>query len=148
MLNNVTLMGRLTHSPTLYTEPDKYSVCRFSIAVSRDYKGQDGEYATDFINIVAWNKLAKFAAEHFVKGQLIALTGSLRTRNYVDKEGKNRVATEVVAEHIYFASPKQENKPDNVSVPEPPSGLADSEEYGSLLEGLNGIPDDEPYPFE
>lgn len=148
MLNNVNLMGRLTHSPTLYTEPDKYSVCRFSIAVSRDYKGQDGEYGTDFINIVAWNKLANFAAEHFTKGQLVAVTGSLRTRKYVDKEGKNRVANEVFAEHIYFASPKQDNKPEDVPIPEPPSGLADSQEYGNLMDSLNGIPDDDPYPFE
>ena len=144
MLNTIQLMGRLTHDPSIF-EDSKYTICRFSIAVSRDYKGQDGEYATDFFNVITWNKLAKFTAEHFTKGQLVTISGSLRTRKYVDKEGKNRVATEVAAEHIYFTSLKSNDKQEDVPA-QSSAGLAESEEYSSLVDSLNNMADDD-YPF-
>ncbi len=149
MLNTIQLMGRLTQDPSIYINPNPdsdYKLCRFSIAVQRDYKGQNGEYATDFFNVVTWNKLAKFVSEHFSKGQLVTISGNLRTRKYVDKEGKNRVATEIVAEHIYFTSPKSGEKQEEIPA-QPSAGLSESEEYSGLMDSLNNLPDDEPYPF-
>lgn len=144
MLNAIQLMGRLAQSPQLFVTQSNHTICRFSLAVRRDYKGQDGEYATDFFNIIAWNKFAEFITEHFTKGQLVTLSGSLRTRAYTDKNGNNRIATEIIAEHIYFTGRKPEDKQDGVSAAS--SGLADTSEYAELVDQLNSIADDD-YPF-
>ena len=147
MLNNVQLMGRLTADPELFTG-EKYTICRFSLAVQRDYP-EKGEYNVDFIDIVAWNKLAEFIANHFNKGQLTVIDGKLHTRTYQDKEGKNRRAWEVIAEHIYFTGSKapSANTEELTEEASPvSSSLASSEGYADLMEELNNI-SDEDYPF-
>lgn len=90
MLNKVILTGRLTATPELKTTTGGISVTTFSIAVQRQYKSADGSYPTDFINIVAWRSTAEFITRFFEKGQLIAIVGSIQTRNYEDKTGAKR----------------------------------------------------------
>lgn len=106
-MNKAILMGRLTADPELKTTPNGILVTSFSLAVDRKYAGQDGERKTDFINIVAWRQRAEFICKYFVKGQLIALDGSIETRSYVDKNGNNRTAIEVVVENAYFTGDKR-----------------------------------------
>ncbi len=102
MLNVVVLTGRLTADPELKTTNNGTSVCSFSIAVDRRYRsGEDRQ--TDFINIVAWRASAEFVSKYFKKGQMIAIEGSIQTRRYQDKDGKNRTAFEVVASNVQFA---------------------------------------------
>ena len=98
MLNKVILTGRLTATPELRKTSSDVSVTSFSVAVQRQYKGPDGNYPTDFINCVAWRNTADFICKFFEKGQLIALVGSLQSRNYEDKTGAKRTAFEVVAD--------------------------------------------------
>ena len=74
MINNVTLMGRLTAEPELKTTQSGKSVLSFCIAVERDFK-QGDERQADFINIVAWNKTAEFINTYFRKGDMIAVVG-------------------------------------------------------------------------
>lgn len=106
-MNKVILMGRLTSEPELKTTPNGISVTSFSLAVDRNYVKQGGERKTDFINIVAWRQRAEFICKYFTKGQLIALDGSIETRSYVDKNGNNRTAFEVVVENAYFTGDKR-----------------------------------------
>ena len=148
MLNNVQLMGRLTADPELFTG-ENYIVCRFTLAVSRDYKNENGDYDTDFFNVVAWNKFAEFISSHFQKGQLVTLDGRLRTRKYTDKNGNNRIATEIVAEHIYFTGSKSaENSTDSEYAEAPHSSLAESEDYADLVNDLDNMEtSDDDYPF-
>ena len=80
------------------------------MAVERDFK-QNGERQTDFINIVAWNKTAEFISNYFKKGDMIAISGSIQTRNYGDKNGNKRTATEVIVEKASFCGGKTESKP-------------------------------------
>ena len=101
MLNNVTLMGRLTAAPELKKTSSGVSVTAFVIAVDRPYKS-GGEKETDFITAVAWRGTAEFICNYFGKGQMIALTGSIRTRRYEDKDGNKRTAFEVVADSVSF----------------------------------------------
>ena len=54
MLNKIILMGRLTRDPELRRTQSGTAVASFTLAVDRDYKPQDGERETDFIDIVAW----------------------------------------------------------------------------------------------
>lgn len=109
MLNKVILMGRLTADPEHKQTPSGVSVTSFSIAVERNYADkQTGQRQADFINIVAWRGTADMICRFFSKGRLIALEGSIQTRNYEDKNGNKRTAVEVVAEQVYFTGEKSD----------------------------------------
>ena len=107
MLNKVILMGRLTADPELKQTTGGVSVVSFSIACDRNFADKSGNRACDFINIVAWRGTAEFICKYFGKGRMIALEGSIQTRNYEDKQGNKRTAFEVVADQVYFADSKQ-----------------------------------------
>lgn len=107
-LNKVILIGRLTGDPELRHTGTNIPVTSFSIAINRRFVKQGEQSVADFINIVAWRTTAEFVAKYFRKGQAILITGSIQTRNYEDKEGKKRVAFEVVADEVQFAEPKRD----------------------------------------
>lgn len=109
MLNVVAIMGRLVADPELRTTPAGVNVCRFRIACDRSYVQQGQERQADFIDIVAWRQQADFVSKYFQKGSMIAVEGSLQTRNYQDKQGNKRTAVEVVANNISFAGAKRQD---------------------------------------
>lgn len=109
MLNVVAIMGRLVADPELRTTTQGHSVCSFRIACDRSYVQQGQERQADFIDIVAWRQQADFVSKYFQKGSLIAVEGSLQTRNYQDKNGNSRTAVEVVANNISFAGAKRQD---------------------------------------
>ena len=99
-MNVVCLMGRLTADPEVRQTPNGISVCSFSIAVDRF---ANGERKADFINCVAWKQNAENIARFFKKGNMIAINGSIQTRQYQEKDtGKNRTAFEVLVDRFYF----------------------------------------------
>ncbi len=106
-MNKVILMGRLTTNPELKTTASNISVTSFSIAVDRPYAKQGEQRQADFINIVCWRQRAEFVCKYFTKGQLIALDGSLQTRQYQDNNGNTRYVTEIVADNVYFTGDKR-----------------------------------------
>ena len=75
MLNQITVMGRLTKEPELRTTGGGTSVCSFTLAVDRDY-GEDKQ--TDFIPVVAWKKTAEFVSKYFSKGRMACVAGRLQ----------------------------------------------------------------------
>ena len=109
MLNVVAIMGRLVADPELRTTPQGINVCSFRIACDRNFARQGEQRQADFIDIVAWRSQAEFVSKYFQKGSLIAIDGSIQTRQYQDKNGNNRTAVEVVANNISFAGPKKSN---------------------------------------
>lgn len=109
MLNVVVLMGRLVADPELKTTQSGNSVCTFRVAVDRSYTAKDEERKADFFTITAWRQRAEFICKYFQKGSLIAIEGSLQTRQYQDKNGNNRTATEVLASRVNFAGSKASN---------------------------------------
>ena len=111
-MNKVILMGRLTRDPEtrVSTGDAATSVTRYSLAVDRRFK-RDGDQSADFINCVAWEKTAEFVTRFFNKGDMVALTGSLRTRNYEDKNKQQRTIVEVLVERAYFTGGKSEKTP-------------------------------------
>ena len=109
MLNVVAIMGRLVADPELRTTTQGNSVCSFRIACDRSYVQQGQERQADFIDIVAWRQQAEFVSKYFQRGSLIAIEGSLQTRQYQDKNGNNRTAVEVVANNISFAGAKRQD---------------------------------------
>lgn len=108
MLNNISLMGRLTRAPELrYTQNGK-PVASFTLAVDRDYQKDE----VDFINIVVWGKTAEFVNSYLDKGLMATVSGRLQSREWTDKNGSKRISSEVIAEHVYPAEwKKREEEP-------------------------------------
>lgn len=106
-MNKVILVGRLVKDPELrYTKNGK-ATTDFTIAVNREYKNENGEYETDFINVTAWGKISEATAEYCKKGDMIGLQGCLRHESYETEEGK-KYKDYVLADKITFLSTKKE----------------------------------------
>ncbi len=103
-MNKSILLGRLTKIPEIrYSQATNTKVALFTLAVNRRYVKPGEERETDFINIIAYSKLADFAEKYLNTGLQICLSGRIQIRNWEDKNGKKRYVTEVVAEEIDFA---------------------------------------------
>lgn len=109
-MNRVNLLGRITKDIELKETSTGVKYCRFSIAVNRNYKNEDGEYEADFFNVIAWRKTAEIISEHFSKGSRIAISGKLQTSKYTDKDGNERTSVEIVAEDIDFIDKKKDRE--------------------------------------
>ncbi|MBO5648666.1 MAG: single-stranded DNA-binding protein [Clostridia bacterium] len=108
-LNKAILMGNLVADPELKQTPSGVSVCSFRIGVQRRFKDANGQYASDFINIVAWRQQAEFVSKYFRKGSSVVVVGSIQTRDYTDQQGNKRYATEVVADEVSFGASKNDS---------------------------------------
>ena len=102
--NKVILMGNLTRDVEMRTTTGGQNVANFSLAVTRSWKGQDGQMQdqTSFINCVAWGKPGEIIAQYVQKGAPLLVSGRLDQRSYQDKDGNNRQAVEVVVEGFNF----------------------------------------------
>lgn len=105
MLNQVTLMGRMTRDPELRYTQSNTAVASFSLAVERDFGSKD-DRQTDFIDCVAWRQTGEFISKYFPKGSLIVVSGRLQVREFSDKNNNKRRTTEVVVENAYFTTSK------------------------------------------
>lgn len=120
MLNQITISGRLTATPTLQVkrlnDGQELRFLRFSIASQRDYKVSD-VYPADFIDCVAWRGTAQFIAAHFDKGQEIIISGRLESNTYKNKDGENRRSVFINVDRAYFAGAKKTSEavPNNAS---------------------------------
>lgn len=151
MLNNVILIGRLTRDPELRFLPSSGTpVSNFSLAIDKPLskeKKQEmesrGQPTADFINIVAWGRLAENCANYLAKGRLTAVQGRLQSRTYDDKNGIRRYVTEVVAERVEFLE-----WGDNDNTSEDYGGTSPdiSEPDSSGIDGFEPINDDD-IPF-
>ena len=103
MLNVIVVMGRLVRDPELRRTNSGTAVTSFTLAVDRDFKGQDGERETDFIDVVAWKATAEMAAKFFTKGRMAAVKGRLQLRDWTDKNGVKRRTAEIIADTVFFA---------------------------------------------
>lgn len=143
MFNLVVLTGRLTADPELRTTPSGISVTRFSVAVQRNQKNADGEYGTDFINVVAWRQKAEFVSKYFSKGSMIGIEGSIQTGKYTDKNGNSRTSFDVVANNVQFVESKRDSSA-------APADTANTESFSNasaddFTEISGGMDDDLPF---
>ena len=113
-MNKVILVGRITAKPELRYSTNNTAITKTNIAVNREYKNKNGEYETDFIPCVFYNKLAERVCEWVDKGDLVGITGRYETSSY-EKDGKKVYTSNVVVENVYFLSQKKktENKKNN-----------------------------------
>lgn len=106
-MNKTILIGNLTRDPELSETPSGVAVCKFSIAVSRDYADADGNRETDFFNITVWRDRAENCGKYLKKGNKVAIVGKLQNRSYEDKDGVKRYVTDIIADEVEFLTPKQ-----------------------------------------
>jgi len=138
-------MGRITHDLELRTTPNGISVVSFAIATDRNYK-ENGDYPTDFFEVVAWRKSAEFICNYFGKGQLIAISGTLQTRKFTDKQNIERKVTEILVDGAHFCGGKKQENGGN-SVPNGNHGQANNNggNYGQQS-GNHYMPQDDEFP--
>lgn len=115
MINHVVLMGRVTETPELRHTPAGTPVANFTVAVERNFKNNlTGERETDFLDVVAWNGRAEFAAKYLSKGRMVVVDGHLQVQDWIDKNGNKRRSVEVVAGDICLGSHISEESLDDV----------------------------------
>ena len=143
MINNVVLVGRLVRDPELRYTPSNQAVATFSLAVNRNFKGQNGEREADFINCVIWRQQAENLANWAKKGALIGITGRIQTRNYENQQGQRVFVTEVVADNFQLL----ENRKDREAGPSQGYSQPD---FSRQAEPMNANPmdiSDDDLPF-
>ena len=152
-MNKVILMGRLTRDPQVrYTQgQDSMAIARFTLAVDRRGRKQEGQQDADFPSCVAFGKSAEFAEKYLRQGTKIAITGRIQTGSYTNREGQKVYTTDVVVEEQEFAESKNAGGNNGgYSAPQHnnPAPSANTSDLGSA-DGFMNIPDgiDEELPF-
>ena len=112
-MNKVILVGRLTKDVELrYTQASSTPVATFTLAVDRKIVKPGEERKSDFLNIVAWNKLADIASSNLSKGYRVGIVGNIQNRCWEKEDGTKKYITEVIAEDIEFLDSKRREGPD------------------------------------
>ena len=140
--NKVILMGNLTRDVEVRTTASGQSVANFSLAISRSWRGQDGQQQdqTSFINCVAWGKVGDTIAQYVHKGSPLLVSGRLDQRSYQDKDGNKRSAVEVVVEDFNFVG---SGRSDNSSPSAPSSNQStNSKSQDVVIEDIDDKPID------
>lgn len=131
MINNVVLVGRMTKEAELRYTPSNIAVATFTLAVNRDFKGENGEREADFINVVLWRQAAENLANWTKKGSLVGVTGRIQTRNYDNQQGQRVYVTEVVAERFRLLESRGESQGQGQSQNAAPNFAREGNQYGA-----------------
>lgn len=140
MINNLTLVGRLTKDPDLKYTGNGTAVATFTLAVNRNFTNQSGEREADFINCVIWRKSAETLANYAKKGVLIGVTGRIQTRSYDNQQGQKVYVTEVIADNFQLLESKKADSSQNTQG----SGVSNSQtnNYTRNLQNSNSASSD------
>ena len=104
MVNKVILIGNLGKDPEVRFTPNGRALAKFPVATSEKWTDQDGnrQERTEWHNVVVWGKQAETCGQYLAKGRQVFVEGSIRTRQYDDKDGNKRYITEIVARDVRF----------------------------------------------
>lgn len=128
-MNKVFLIGNVTKDLELMQTTSGKSVCKFNIAVNRNYT-QGGERVADYFTIVTWGGQAETCARYLKKGKKIAVLGELQQRSFEGNDGVKRTVIEVQAQEVEFLSSaeRQENSGDVAPRTNNNNGLVETDE--------------------
>jgi len=145
MINSVVLVGRVATDVTLRYTPNGQPVAQFRLAVDRPSRDKENR-KTDFIPVVTWGKAAEAAARYLQKGRLAGVRGRLQIREYQDREGARRWATEVVGVTTFLPDGKRNGNGDQETAP---AAEAAEPETHALpeVEAADELGDEEDVPF-
>lgn len=138
-MNKVQLIGRLTRDPETRYSGDN-CVARYTLAVDRRQRTQDGKTQADFISIVAFNKGGEFAEKYLHKGMKVAVTGRIQTGSYTNRDGQKVYTTDVIAEEQEFCESRRAESQD------PAPARQQEEPRGEWMAIPDGV-EDEWLPF-
>lgn len=105
-MNKVLLIGRITNDIEVKKSQGNKDYTRFSLAAPRPMAKDE----TDFINCVAFGKVAELMKKYLQKGDRIAVEGKIQVGKYATKEGEKRNIVDVIVENIQFLREKKETK--------------------------------------
>lgn len=146
-MNKVILMGRLTRDPDVRyggSEANK-AVARYTLAVDRRGRQEDGQQNADFISCVAFGRSGEWAEKYLHRGTKITISGRIQTGSYTDRDGRKVYTTDVIVEDQEFAESKnaQEERPapKQTGTPYTPDPVEEVDEWMQ-------VPDEEGLPFK
>ena len=122
-MNYVTLIGNLTRDPELSYTPSQTAKCLFTMAVNRPRRNGEDQGA-DYIRIVVWGKTAENCEKYLAKGRKVAVSGSIRTGSYKDKDGRTVYTTDVWANNVEFLNTQQTRPAEQRQMDLPPEFAA------------------------
>lgn len=101
-VNRVMLIGNLGKDPDIQVLEGNIAVAKFPLATTETFKDRGGKLVsqTEWHTVVLWRGLAELAQKYLHKGSLVYIEGRLRTRNWDDKDGHRKFATEVVGDNL------------------------------------------------
>jgi len=143
-LNKVMIIGNLGRDPEVRYMPDGGAIANISVATTDTWTDKSGEKQerTEWHRVAFFGKLAEIAGEYLKKGSQVYVEGSLRTRKWQDKEGKERYTTEIVADRMQMLGSRGGGS--GAMDQEPPA----KEEASSKTGGKGGIEDlEDDIPF-
>ena len=140
-MNNCIMLGRLVKDIEIKTGGNGKSFGKFTLAVNRDFKNQEGKYDADFINCVAFDKRAEVLAQYVTKGQQLAVRGSWRTGNFKKEDGTTAYTNELFVEGFDFIGGQNSNGNNNSNYNTGSSNISD------MGFGLETPVDDGDMPF-
>ena len=135
-MNKVFLIGNLTRDPELTETSSGIKICRFSLAVNRNYTGPDGERKTDYFNCTTWRGQAEAVARYAHKGNKLSVVGAIEIRDYEDSNGEKKRDVNIQVQEVEFLTPKardEETEPEPAQKPKKPA--------------LQSFDDDDDIPF-
>lgn len=146
-MNKVYLIGNLTKDPEMRATQLGVSVCNFSIAVGRRFKDSEGNQQTDFFDIVAWRQLGELCGKYLRKGKKVAITGSIQTHRFTDKNGVTRTGWDIIANEVEFLTPQDTGMQKEMEHRiEERRAIAQEPEYAPADKGFTTV-EDEELPF-
>lgn len=113
-LNKVIIIGNLGRDPETRYAPSGDCICNIAVATTETWKDkQTGEKkeATEWHRVAFFGKLGEIAAQYLKKGSQVYVEGSLRTREYTDKDGVKKYATDIKASEMKMLGGRAESAP-------------------------------------
>lgn len=104
-MNELHIIGNITHDVELRQTQAGKSVCNFTVAVNRRKSGTTEQSEADFFNVTAWDKLAEICAQYLAKGRKVAVNGPVSLNTYTKRDGTTGASLSVLARDVEFLSP-------------------------------------------
>jgi single-strand DNA-binding protein len=108
--NVCAFIGRLTDKPAGGQTNSQRSYARFSVAVQRNFKNQNGDYDADFINCTTFGHGADYLIQYAGQGDTVSVSGELRQNHWTDQQGNKRSDLQVVANQVSIIAHPQRNQ--------------------------------------
>lgn len=144
MLNKVIIMGRLTRDPDFKQTQSGIAMCKFSVAVERQFKdSKTGERLTDFLDCTAFRGTAEFISRYFTKGNMILVEGNIQNNNYTDNNGVKHYSNNIMVENVSFCGGKNEGGTTQTE----PTQTGLPENVQNAVEQFEAVVTDQAVPF-